>query len=224
MEKFSRLQDQLGYRFNDESLLSLALTHRSFSRSNNERLEFLGDSILNHVIAEALYQRFEQVREGDLSRLRASLVRGETLAEIARELALGDYLRMDSGARKTASHRRDSVLSDTLEAVAGAILLDGGHEACRRVLLALFTERLEQLDANDGKDPKTRLQEYLQGRQLPLPVYRLVKVSEQDHEQHFTCSCQISKPPLSGEGSGSSRRRAEQAAAGEVLDQLSQGG
>ena len=221
MDKLKRLQARIGYQFSDTDLLALALSHRSVGRNNNERLEFLGDSILNHVIAEALYQRFDEVREGELSRLRASLVKGETLAAVAREIELGDYLRLGSGERKSGGHRRESILADALEAVAGAVLLDGGFEACRAMLLELFSVRLQDLGGRLGsKDPKTELQEYLQGRGLPLPTYSLLKVSGQDHDQSFTCACELVRPSLRSQGQGNSRRRAEQAAAGAALAEL----
>lgn len=216
-----RLQRVLGYTFNDPELMDLALTHRSVGSGNNERLEFLGDSIVNHIIAEALYLRFPNAREGDMSRMRASLVKGDTLAKIARELALGEYLKLGSGERKSGGHRRDSILADTLEAIAGAILLDSDVVTCRRCVLGWFDERLQTLtlDAAD-KDAKTRLQEFLQGRGNPLPDYRLVGVSGDDHQQNFRVACRLHKPALVVEGAGSSRRRAEQAAAGAALERL----
>jgi ribonuclease-3 len=224
MDKLERLQRALGYTFKDRSLLELALTHRSAGRSNNERLEFLGDSIVNHVIAEALYLKFPDAREGSLSRMRASLVRGSTLAGIGRELELGDYLQLGSGERKSGGHRRGSILADTVEALAGAILLEAGVDTCRRCLLAWFDSRLSGLnEADDGRDPKTRLQEYLQGRGQGLPEYDLVAVSGEDHAQVFRVSCDIAAEKLRTEGEGSSRRKAEQAAASAALEQLANG-
>ncbi len=224
MDKLERLQRALGYTFDDRSLLELALTHRSAGRANNERLEFLGDSIVNHVIAEALYTKFPDAREGSLSRMRASLVRGDTLAGIGRELKLGDYLLLGSGERKSGGHRRNSILADGVEAIAGAILLEAGVETCRRCLLAWFDSRLANLtEDDDGKDPKTRLQELLQGRGQALPDYNLIDVSGEDHAQLFRVSCYIASASLRTEGEGSSRRKAEQAAASAALEQLANG-
>ncbi len=224
MDKLERLQRALGYTFDDRSLLELALTHRSAGRANNERLEFLGDSIVNHVIAEALYTKFPDAREGSLSRMRASLVRGDTLAGIGRELKLGDYLLLGSGERKSGGHRRSSILADGVEAIAGAILLEAGVETCRRCLLAWFDSRLADLTENDdGKDPKTRLQELLQGRGQALPDYDLIDVSGEDHAQLFRVSCFIAADKLRTEGEGSSRRKAEQAAASAALERLANG-
>ena len=221
MPDAGRLQRSLGYKFQDSGLLSLALTHRSAGGQNNERLEFLGDSILNHIIAESLYARFPQAREGELSRMRASLVKGDTLAELARELDLGDYLVLGSGERKSGGHRRGSILADALEAVIGAILLDAGVETCRERVLEWFDPRLVRLaDKAVDKDPKTRLQEYLQGRGLSLPEYRLLNVQGEAHSQLFTVACLLGTPQASVEGTGSSRRRAEQAAAQGALERL----
>jgi ribonuclease-3 len=219
-----RLQRALGYEFSDPDLLGLALTHRSAGRRNNERLEFLGDSIVNHVIAEAIYQLFPDAREGDMSRMRSALVKGETLAEVARELQLGDYLELGAGERKSGGHRRASILADTLEALAGAILLDGGVDRCRQSVLAWFHSRLDQMTLEDAdKDPKTRLQEFLQGRRNPLPEYELLGVLGEDHNQQFHVACRLQKPAIVVEGAGSSRRKAEQAAARSALDRLASG-
>lgn len=221
MNASSRLQRALGYHFKDDAILEQALTHRSVGKRNNERLEFLGDSIVNHVIAQALYQRFPTVREGSLSRMRASLVKGVTLAELARELELGKSLKLGSGERKSGGQRRDSILADTLEAVAGAILLDGGYEACRDCLLTWFDSRLQAMtEASDDRDPKTRLQEYLQGRGLPLPDYDLVKVVGDDHAREFDVVCRLIESGVETRGQGSSRRSAEQAAAESALEKL----
>lgn len=223
MDKLKRLEARLGYQFRDRELLELALTHRSVGNRNNERLEFLGDSIVNHVIAESLYQRHPDTREGDMSRMRAALVKGDTLARVAREMEFGECLRLGAGERKSGGHRRASILADALEAVAGAILLDGGHDACRTCLLRWFESRLEA-QGQDGteKDPKTRLQEYLQGRGKPLPTYELLNVEGEDHMQHFEVACQLGKPSLKVVGSGSSRRKAEQAAAEAALERLAE--
>lgn len=221
MADIAHLQRTLGYEFSDPQLLALALTHRSAGGSNNERLEFLGDSIVNHIIAEALYRQFPHSREGKMSRMRASLVKGDTLAEVARELQLGDYLRLGRGELKSGGHRRDSILADAFEAVVGAILLDGGVERCRECVLIWFGSRLQQLtlEAAD-KDAKTRLQEYLQGRNCPLPEYQLLNVQGDDHQQRFHVACRLDKQGLVAEGNGSSRRKAEQAAASSALEKL----
>ncbi len=216
------LVNRLGWQFQDPGLLETALTHRSAGSRNNERLEFLGDAVLGFVIAEWLYQAFTEVSEGQLSRLRASLVKGETLAGIARQLDLGDYLRLGSGELKSGGFRRDSILSDALEAVLGAIYLDGGFEACKAMIRTLFADRLGELSSLDEhKDPKTRLQEYLQSRKLVLPVYEVLGVSGKAHRQHFVVECRVD---ATGEhvvrGEGSSRRRAEQSAAENMLMQL----
>lgn len=221
MADLVRLQKALDYAFRDPRTLKLALTHRSAGGRNNERLEFLGDSILNHIIAEELFRRFPSAREGELSRMRASLVRGETLARVARELQLGESLSLGSGERKSGGHRRASILADALEAVFGAILLDGGVDVCRRCVLSCFAERLEQVEsAAVAKDPKTQLQEYLQGLTRPLPEYELLAVEGEAHEQRFHVACRLREPDMVVEGWGSSRRKAEQAAAGGALDRI----
>jgi ribonuclease-3 len=225
MLNLARLQRALGYEFSDPELLKLALTHRSAGGHNNERLEFLGDSIVNHIIAEALYQRFPRAQEGDMSRMRASLVKGDTLAEVAVELQLGDYLQLGPGERKSGGHRRGSILADAFEAVVGAILLDSTVERCRARVLDWFAPRLEQLsDGAADKDPKTQLQEYLQGRRNPLPEYELLGVLGEDHKQQFHVACRLQKPTLVVEGAGSSRRKAEQAAARSALERLTSHG
>ena len=225
MADITRLQRALAYEFVDPQLLTLALTHRSAGGRNNERMEFLGDSILNHIIAEAIFQKFPAAREGDMSRMRASLVKGDTLAEVARELQLGDYLLLGSGERKSGGHRRDSILADAFEAVVGAILLDSEVEQCRRCVLAWFSPRLDRLDPGTAdKDAKTRLQEYLQGRRYPLPEYELLRVTGEDHQQEFHVACRLREPGLVVEGAGSSRRKAEQAAAHSTLERLTSHG
>lgn len=221
MANTARLQRALGYEFTDPQLLTLALTHRSARGHNNERLEFLGDSIVNHIIAEALYHQFPASREGDMSRMRASLVKGDTLAELARELQLGDYLQLGPGERKSGGHRRGSILADALEAVVGAILLDSDVEQCRSCVLAWFAPRLQALTCGTAdKDAKTQLQEYLQGRGIGLPQYELLGVQGEDHDQQFRVACRLQKPKQAFEGSGSSRRKAEQAAASAALRRL----
>ena len=170
MADTAALERALDYEFSDPGLLTTALTHRSAGSRNNERLEFLGDSIVNHIVAEALYQRFPAAREGDMSRMRASLVKGETLADMAREMDVGEHLLLGPGERKSGGYRRSSILADTLEALAGAILLDAGYERCRTCVLRWFDQRLQKLSSGStDKEAKTRLQEYLQGRGNPLP-------------------------------------------------------
>jgi GTP-binding protein Era len=190
MADMARLQRALGYRFLQPDLLELALTHSSAGGRNNERLEFLGDSVLNHIMAEALYRRFPGCREGELSRMRAALVNGETLAAVGNELELGSYLRLGSGERKSGGHRRGSIIADAFEAVIGAILLDSDVEACRGCVLALFARRLQQIEPGAvDKDAKTQLQEYLQGLNHPLPEYELLEVSGKDHARQFRVAC-----------------------------------
>ncbi|MFQ5642446.1 MAG: ribonuclease III [Thiogranum sp.] len=214
----------LGYRFQDDRLLQAAVTHRSAGSGNNERLEFLGDAVLGYVIAEWLYTLFPEASEGQLSRLRASLVKKETLAGIARELKLGDYLRLGSGELKSGGFRRDSILADALEAILGGIVMDSGFEACRSSIRQLFADRIGRLSAGDElKDPKTRLQEYLQSRKLELPDYEVTDVSGQAHKQRFVVACSVTAMQKSVRGTGSSRRRAEQAAAENMLAQLQAG-
>jgi ribonuclease-3 len=225
MAELARLQQALQYQFCNLELLRVALTHCSASGANNERLEFLGDSILNHVIAEALYRRFPDASEGEMSRMRASLVKGETLAEVAVELELGDNLRLGAGERKSGGHRRSSILADALEAVVGAILMDSDVEQCRDRVLVWFAPRLQRLALGAAdKDAKTQLQEYLQGRSKPLPEYDLLSIEGVDHEQQFRVACRLSKPFLVVEGRGASRRKAEQDAATLALERLSSHG
>jgi len=209
---------RLGYLFRDANLLRRALTHRSASPDNNERLEFLGDAVLGTVIAQALFNLKPDAREGELSRYRASLVRGETLAELATELELGELVRLGGGEQRTGGHQRKSVLANALEALFGAVLLDGGYAQAERVIATVYAERLDNLpDKLDLKDSKTRLQEWLQARSLPPPDYRLLEASGAEHAQVFQVVCEIESLSVSVPGSGTSRRRAEQAAAGEVL-------
>jgi len=212
---------RLGYSFNNPALAEQALTHRSFGGAHNERLEFLGDSILNFLIAEALYQRFPNTREGELTRMRASLVKGETLAAIARDYQLGDALRLGSGEMKSGGWRRESTLADALEALIGAIYLDGGLNVCRERLLTWFGDRLQQVAPGEtNKDAKTRLQELLQARGKALPVYHLLAATGEAHNQQFDMTCQIPSIAQRFQGQGSSRRVAEQMAAQAALDYL----
>lgn len=219
------LARKLGYEYSDIALLELALTHRSCGKRNNERLEFLGDSILNFVIAEALFAKFPNGREGELSRLRARLVKGETLAEIGRELGLGDFLRLGSGELKSGGFRRDSILADAVEAIIGSLHLDRGAPTAKQFVLELFDSRLEGLDLKGSlKDSKTRLQEFLQSRRKPLPQYELEKVVGEAHDQTFYIRCEIDLLAEPTEGVGSSRRQAEQEAARAALKALGQDG
>lgn len=218
LNAFSR---RIGHAFTDADLLELAMTHRSFGGQNNERLEFLGDSIVNFVIAEALFRRFPAAREGQLSRLRARLVKGQTLAELAREFELGECLRLGSGEMKSGGHRRDSILADAVEAVIGAIYLDAGMEVAKARVLSWYAERLESIDLQDTqKDPKTRLQEFLQSRQSPLPRYEVLSVEGEAHAQTFTIECHIEMLSQRTLGIGPSRRHAEQQAASKALELL----
>lgn len=221
-DELARLESRLGYTFSDRNRLELALTHRSSGSRNNERLEFLGDSIVNFVIAEALFERFPDAREGQLSRLRARMVRGATLAEIGREFQLGDSLRLGSGELKSGGYRRESILADAVEAIIGAIYLDAGMETCRGRIRSWFTDRLAGLSVTDqqNKDPKTRLQEFLQARQNPLPKYRVLNIEGDAHDQVFTVVCELESLHITSEGQGPSRRGAEQQAARFALEKL----
>jgi ribonuclease-3 len=212
---------RLGYRFRDPALLEAALTHRSASRWNYERLEFLGDAVLNFVVAELAFAVFPEAPEGDLSRYRAAVVSAPSLAEVAGSLGLGDQLRLGSGELKSGGFRRDSILADCLEAVFGAIYLDGGLEPASTVIGGLLGERLSELpSAETLKDPKTRLQEELQSRGLALPRYALEEVGGEPHEQWFVASCEAVELGLRATGKGSSRRRAEQEAATRLLEAI----
>lgn len=218
------LQARLGYRFGDRELLAQALTHRSYSVTNNERLEFLGDSVLNCVVGLMLYERFPTFKEGQLSRLRANLVNQQPLYEIASGLQLGKHLRLGEGEQRSGGTERPSILADALESIFGAVFLDGGFEAARQVIQSLFAERLQDVDpASQGKDPKTLLQEWLQSRRHGLPSYELLATSGQAHAQTFRVACRIDVLGLATEGSGNSRKAAEQAAARAAYQRL-QGG
>lgn len=207
----------LGHGFSDPQLLEQALTHRSAGRRNNERLEFLGDALLNLIIAEAIYERFPKASEGEMTRLRASLVNGSALAELAREGEIGESLRLGPGELKTGGFRRESILADTFEALIAAIYLDGGWENCREHVRRLFSSRLESADVGISKDAKTTLQELLQANALTLPTYDLMKTLGDDHDKEFEVACTISALDLVSLGRGSSRRAAEQAAADSIL-------
>ena len=216
-----RLEAALGHGFGRPELLRQALTHRSFGSPHNERLEFLGDSVLNCVIAAVLYKNFGDLREGELSRLRASLVRQETLAEIARSLELGDYLRLGEGELKSGGSKRPSILADALEAIFGAIEVDAGFGAARGVIERLYRPSMARIEPGDaGKDPKTALQEILQARHLALPRYALLATRGEAHAQEFEMECEIPELGIRSTGSGGSRRIAEQQAAQRALAEI----
>ncbi|WP_392397699.1 ribonuclease III [Cellvibrio japonicus] len=219
--KYQRLEQRLGYSFNDQRQLQLALTHRSHGASNNERLEFLGDSILNFLIGEALFLRLDEAREGQMSRLRSQLVRGDTLAELAREFELGECLVLGEGELKSGGHRRDSILADAVEAIIGAIYLESGLDTCRERVLAWYGDRLDAISLDtSAKDPKSRLQEYLQAQRQPLPEYRVVEVGGEGHAQVFTIECHVAIAKQSTQAQASSRREAEKQAAAAMLKLL----
>ncbi len=214
----SGLQRRLGHSFRDPALLRRAITHRSHAADHNERLEFIGDSLLNCVVAILLYERLPTLPEGDLSRLRAGLVNQSSLFEIAQSLELGDELLLGEGELKSGGFRRPSILADGFEALLGAVFLDAGFEAVRRVVEALFAGHIDRAgEAPPAKDPKTTLQENLQGRRLPLPRYVVVTVGGEAHRQVFRVECRVDELGLAAVGEGSSRRAAEQQAAEAVL-------
>ena len=224
MRDLERLQRGLEYVFQQLELLEQALTHRSVGAHNNERLEFLGDAVLGVVVAESLYQLFPKAEEGVLSRLRAQVVRRESLALLARELDLGAHLQLGEGERKSGGWRRDSILADTMEAVIGAVYLDSNFDTVREWLLRRLASALEPLAPEEAvKDPKTRLQEWLQGRQWALPNYVLLEESGEAHARQFRVACRIESPEgarFETRGEAGSRRRAEQVAAEAALDEL----
>jgi ribonuclease-3 len=212
--KHAALCKQLGYRFAQSALLQRALTHRSHSTAHNERLEFLGDSVLNCSIAKYLFDTYPELPEGDLSRLRSNLVNQQTLATLAEKLNLGEQLLLGEGERKSAGHRRPSILADSLEALFGAVLLDADFETAEKVVLGLYVPYIAQTDLQAlGKDAKTLLQEFLQGRKLALPQYNVVEIKGEAHAQTFVVSCEIAQLGLNTRGEGASRRIAEQIAA-----------
>ncbi|MDO8960948.1 MAG: ribonuclease III [Methylophilus sp.] len=217
------LQPLIGYTFSAPSLLQLAITHRSFSGNNNERLEFLGDGVLNFIVAHQLYHRFAKLPEGDLSRLRAQLVKESSLCEIALTLNLGDYLKLGEGELKSAGWRRPSILADALEAIVGAVYLDGGFVAAEAVVLKLFAEKLSTIDPKSiDKDAKSQLQEYLQSKKIELPDYVVVSIEGEAHAQSFKVECVINKLNIKTLGEGTSRRNAEQQAAQLAMEKISQ--
>ena len=218
------LERRLGHTFADPELARQALTHRSFGTPHNERLEFLGDSLLNCAVATLLYERFPRLPEGDLSRLRAALVNQRSLAEVAVALGLGEKLRLGEGELKSGGFRRPSILADALEALLGALFLDAGFDAVRKAVGLVLAEKIEGAAQKPvDKDPKTALQEHLQGRGLALPRYSVQKTAGEAHEQTFVVECRVDDLGLAATGTGASRRAAEQAAASDVLAQLEKG-
>ena len=216
------LEQSLDYEFTDARLLELALTHRSAHGDNNERLEFLGDAVLDLIVSEVIFRSHPHSPEGDLSRLRASLVNKGTLAEIATELGIGEFLHLGSGERKTGIQRRESILADALEAIFGAVYLDAGFDAARRIIERAYGNRFEVFpDVDELRDPKTHLQEWMQARQMGLPDYELLDVTGKAHRQVFRASCKVDERTTTG--TGTTRRNAEQQAAERMLAQLQEG-
>ena len=221
IDPYKSFYKRIGYEFTDAANLTLALTHRSAAAKHNERLEYLGDAVLGMVIAKALFLRFSAQPEGDLTRMRASLVKGDTLAEVAREFALGDLLLLGPGELKSGGFRRDSILADAVEAIIGAIYLEAGLDVCESLILSWFALRLDALDPKFvKKDNKTCLQEFLQARKLPLPVYQVTDITGKSHEQTFFVECTVEGLANAVIGKGHSRRRAEQQAAKHAFEIL----
>ncbi|AKE52569.1 ribonuclease III [Kangiella geojedonensis] len=220
-QQIDRFCSHLGYQFSNRQLIEKALTHRSASNHHNERLEFLGDAVLGMVIAKALFAKFPKVDEGQLSRMRSNLVKGKTLAVIAKEIELGDFIYLGEGELKSGGFRRASILADAFEAVIGAVYLDSGFDEANQLILKLYHKRLTELDPSEvTKDPKTRLQELLQSRRFSLPEYELLSVTGEAHEQTFEVVCVISEKSIKTVGTGSSRRNAEQLAAEKAFYEL----
>ncbi len=221
IDRYARLSQRLGYQFSNVELLQQALTHRSAAKQHNERLEFLGDAVLGMVVAQALFKRFPTVPEGKLTRMRSTLVKGDTLAELGREADVGELLKLGPGELKSGGHRRSSIIADAMEAILGAIYLEAGLDTTAEVILRLWQSRIDKLDPNEHpKDAKTRLQEFLQSRKLPLPVYEVVDISGKDHDQTFVVHCLIESLGKPMKGTGTSRRKAEQQAARNALEKL----
>lgn len=219
--KLRALSRKLDYEFKDITWLDLALSHRSLGAKNNERLEFLGDSLVNFMVADLLFHQFTKLPEGDLSRIRAHLVKGETLAKLGVEYNLSDYLSLGPGELKSGGYRRESIIADAVEAIIASIYKDGGLEACRDFVSRLYAQRLLKLDPKKvGKDPKTRLQEWLQAEQQPLPEYSIISVNGAAHAQNFTVACYVGKLNTKFEATDTSRRKAEQKAAECALEAL----
>ena len=219
--KYQRLEERLGYQFDNQRQLQLALTHRSHGATNNERLEFLGDSILNFIIGEVRFSRFPEAREGQLSRLRSQLVKGETLAELAREFDMGDCLILGEGELKSGGRTRDSILADSVEAIIGAIYGERGLDICRERVLNWFASRIDAISIDtSAKDAKSRLQEYLQAQRQPLPEYVVINVGGEGHAQVFTIECRVAIAKKPTQAVASSRREAEKQSAVLMLKQL----
>ncbi len=214
---------RFGVSFSDPALLDRALTHRSAGQANYERLEFLGDALINAVVSIELYARYPRAPEGDLTRLRAALIRESSLAALARRIDLSDFLRMGGGELKSGGYRRDSILADTLEALVAAVFLDGGWDRCQTLVRDLFAEAFDAVDLSASKDAKTRLQEWLQGRGMALPDYQLVDTAGKDHDKTFRVACCIAEAEFRAEAEGRSRKAAEQAAAAAMLERIEQG-
>ena len=218
IEKLCR---KIDYTFNNEKLLLEALTHRSVGSVNNERLEFLGDSVLNFVVAEQLFVSLPKASEGDLSRLRASVVKKESLVEIAKNLQLGDFISLGSGELKSGGFRRESILADAVEAILGAVLRDAGYETCQQLVLRLCKTKIEQtIQEGPEKDAKTKLQEYLQSRRYRLPEYKVIDIQGKAHQQTFSVECVIKELEMQTSGVGRSRRIAEQEAAKKAIESI----
>ncbi|MDP0059338.1 ribonuclease III [Glaesserella parasuis] len=219
--QLERLQKKLGYQFANLDYLTQALTHRSAASKNNERLEFLGDSILNFAIGKALYEKFPKANEGELSRMRATLVKEQTLAVVARQFELGEYMKLGAGELKSGGYRRESILSDCVEAIIAAVYLDAGIDRAMERVHCWYQQLLNDMQLGEAqKDPKTRLQEYLQGRKLPLPTYEVIDIKGEAHNQTFKVSCKVEKVDEIFIGNGTSRRKAEQDAALQVIKVL----
>ena len=220
-----QLQQKIGYTFKNESLLTTALSHRSYGKDNNERLEFLGDSIINFIAAHALFAKHSDAAEGDLSRMRSSLVKGDTLAKVAKEFELGEYLKLGPGEMKSGGFKRSSILAGALEALIGAIFIDAGFAECHRVVMSWFEQRVADTDVeNIYKDNKTLLQECLQAKKLPLPEYKLIKTTGVAHKQTFYVECHIESIGKIVKDKGMSRRKAEQNAAKKMLKVINNDG
>ena len=217
------LSKRLNYQFRDDELLIAAITHRSAGKNNNERLEYLGDAALGFIIAETLYQKFPDISEGELTRLRAFLVRKETLARLAKKLELGQFLKLGIGERKSGGWRRASILANAMEAIIGAIYLDSGYESCKKCILDIYAEQLRDLSPEQlSKDPKTKLQEFLQAKRQELPDYQVITEEGEAHAKTFTVECKVPVLKTSVVASGASKRNAEQAAARKALELLQQ--
>ena len=217
------LEKKLGYVFRDPSLLSRALSHRSVGKDNNERLEFLGDALLGVIISDTLYNQYQGATEGELSRMRSSLVKGDSLAEIAREFDLGDFVLLGEGELKSGGFRRASILADCVEAIIGAIFLDSNFDNCSEVVSRWYQSRLVRPDLQDiGKDAKTQLQEYLQQRKLSLPIYAVIDVLGEDHAREYMIECQLPELKLHAKAKASSKRHAEKLAAAQILELINE--